>query len=154
MKKALKTPVIIALLALTACGGSEETEHATTSTETTQKTATAEKMENTEPPQATEKVDDPLPPNKPEGCDMDLNPYSPYGCDENGISIMPDNVPIHVRCAMLKGTECTNSEVNGYKAWWNQEGYDDYGNKNPSSGETQLEYACEQGTITDPALCG
>ena len=33
-------------------------------------------------------------------------------------------------------------------------GHDENGNPNKSSGEIQTEYGCEQGYITDPALCG
>lgn len=36
--------------------------------------------------------------------------------------------------------------VNGY-------GYDEYGNPNPSSGELQAEWGCQQGYITDPEIC-
>ena len=33
-------------------------------------------------------------------------------------------------------------------------GHDANGNPNPTSGEIQAQYGCEQGYITDPALCG
>ncbi|MCQ4628341.1 hypothetical protein KBX17_11125 [Corynebacterium sp. CCUG 65737] len=36
--------------------------------------------------------------------------------------------------------------VNGY-------GYDEYGNPNPSSGELQAEWGCQQGYLTDPEIC-
>lgn len=43
--------------------------------------------------------------------------------------------------------ECTGSAAEcGY-------GYDEQGNANPSSGELQTQYGCEQGYITDPELC-
>lgn len=32
-------------------------------------------------------------------------------------------------------------------------GYDEYGNRNPSSGELQAQWGCQQGYITDPELC-
>lgn len=32
-------------------------------------------------------------------------------------------------------------------------GYDEHGNPNPSSGELQTQWGCEQGYITDPDLC-
>lgn len=32
-------------------------------------------------------------------------------------------------------------------------GYDEYGNRNPSSGELQAQWGCQQGYITDPDLC-
>lgn len=32
-------------------------------------------------------------------------------------------------------------------------GHDEFGNPNPSSGEIQAEWACQQGTLTDPAIC-
>lgn len=43
--------------------------------------------------------------------------------------------------------ECTGGAAEcGY-------GHDEQGNPNPSSGELQTQYGCEQGYITDPELC-
>lgn len=43
--------------------------------------------------------------------------------------------------------ECTGgAAVCGY-------GYDEQGNRNPSSGELQAQWGCQQGYITDAELC-
>lgn len=45
------------------------------------------------------------------------------------------------------------SAANAGPAYQSGYGYDEQGNANPSSGELQTQYGCEQGYITDPELC-
>lgn len=53
--------------------------------------------------------------------------------------------PAHDGVPIADGGTCP-AAICGY-------GHDEQGNRNPTSGEIQTQYGCEQGYITDPSLC-
>ena len=161
-------------LALAGCSQSDSEEATTTSTSsettttsssesttpTTTTTATSEQPTTTEevaPAPAPEQAPEQAP--APEAAPQ--QPAAPYVVEclagTPGPALMSDGTTQYSDWCFeqMGGAQYLEQEsaANAGPAYQSGYGYDEQGNANPSSGELQTQYGCEQGYITDPELC-
>lgn len=166
----LRRSALVAILAipllLTACSGDDQDTTPTTTssaaasstTSTTPSTTSSTTPEETEPVTEDQAAVEPEPAPEvapePQGIwaptgqgyqcpQTDAFVWDPANCTpENlGAGIAPDPATV----PYAEGGTCA-AAVCGY-------GYDEYGNRNPSSGEIQGRHLCQDGYIDDPEYC-
>ena len=145
--------LFLAAAPLTACGDSDNLDEPVLTTESSSEITSSESSSETPSnPPSESSSEKPAEDTSHQAEEPKEEPAPTFvKCQGDNTALMSDGSVITdtTNCGAPEPAEpeCTGGAAEcGY-------GHDEQGNRNPSSGELQTQWGCEQGYITDPELC-